>query len=305
MKMKKLIKTLCIVFGGIICLFSQNKEVSATTMLGDLNGSNKIELADVQISLKAALNIVSLDSDKQIIADVNEDGALNLKDTQLVLMRALNIIDTFDLVYVDNVTISKSSATINVGETLSLTATAYPSNAFNKQISWSSSNNKIATVSNGVVKGVGAGVATITAKVGNYSATCEVTVKNYNTSSSNDYKYAKMAMSVIYDNLKNPYSLVIHSASAYTAWDGSRTVVINYSATNSFGGRVASYIRAGEAVERLYYPDYQIELGKNSYLSVSTFNGTVTVGTGDYCNNLDVNTIWSTDVGTFTYYRGL
>ena len=62
-----------------------------------------------------------------------------------------------------------------------LTATVLPSNATNKSVSWSSSNSKVATVSStGVVTGVEAGTATITATAKDGSgrkATYKVTVK--------------------------------------------------------------------------------------------------------------------------------
>ena len=60
-----------------------------------------------------------------------------------------------------------------------LNSTVLPPNATNKNIVWSSSNQKVAVVQNGRVTPVGAGTAIITAKTsaGGYSATCTVTVK--------------------------------------------------------------------------------------------------------------------------------
>lgn len=83
-------------------------------------------------------------------------------------------------VTVSGVALNKKVATINVGKKVTVKATVTPANADNKTLVWTSSNTKIATVSNGVVKGVKAGRVIITAKTtdgSNISATCTVTVK--------------------------------------------------------------------------------------------------------------------------------
>lgn len=90
-------------------------------------------------------------------------------------------------VAVSGVALDKKVATINVGKTVTVKATVTPANAANKTLAWTSSNTKIATVSNGVVKGVKAGRVVITAKTtdgSNISATCTVTVKQPVTSIS-------------------------------------------------------------------------------------------------------------------------
>ncbi len=80
---------------------------------------------------------------------------------------------------VTNITLNKTTATVETGKTIALTATVKPDNATNKTVIWSSANTAIATVdNNGLVTGVSAGIATITAKTedGGYEATCVVTV---------------------------------------------------------------------------------------------------------------------------------
>ena len=74
------------------------------------------------------------------------------------------------------ITLSPTSSTLNVGNTLQLTATPVPAGASLTGLTWLSSNNAVATVNNGMVTAVAAGTTTITAKVGNISATCSVTV---------------------------------------------------------------------------------------------------------------------------------
>ena len=71
--------------------------------------------------------------------------------------------------------LDKKTATVYAGKTVTLKAT---SNDKDAKATFTSSNTKVATVSStGVVKGVKAGTATITASYGNAKATCKVTVK--------------------------------------------------------------------------------------------------------------------------------
>lgn len=79
---------------------------------------------------------------------------------------------------VTGVSLDKATASIEVGETVTLTATVTPSNADDKSVSWSSSNTSVATVSGGVVTGVSQGTAriTVTTTDGGFTAYCDVTV---------------------------------------------------------------------------------------------------------------------------------
>jgi uncharacterized protein YjdB len=82
-------------------------------------------------------------------------------------------------VAVTGVSLNKSSTTITVGNTETLTATVAPSNATNKNVTWSSGNTSVVTVNqNGQVTAVSAGsaVITVTTQDGNKTATCTVTV---------------------------------------------------------------------------------------------------------------------------------
>ena len=79
-------------------------------------------------------------------------------------------------VAVTDVTLSQSTLSLTIGSSASLTAKVSPDNATNKTVTWSSSKSSVATVSNGTVKAVAEGTATIMAKAGGKSATCLVTV---------------------------------------------------------------------------------------------------------------------------------
>ena len=75
------------------------------------------------------------------------------------------------------ISLDKTSLSLDEGESETLTATVSPSDATDKTVTWTSSDKKVATVSNGKVTAVKAGTATITAKTSNgKTATCTVTV---------------------------------------------------------------------------------------------------------------------------------
>lgn len=77
---------------------------------------------------------------------------------------------------VTSVTLDKTALELTVGDTATLTATVTPDTATDKNVTWTTSNDKIATVKNGTVTAVSEGEATITAKAGDVAATCKVTV---------------------------------------------------------------------------------------------------------------------------------
>ena len=82
---------------------------------------------------------------------------------------------------VTGVTLDQTDLTLFTGQSEQLTATVTPDNATNKNVTWSSNDDTIATVdNNGNVTAVAAGTATITVTTedGSHTATCTVTVKD-------------------------------------------------------------------------------------------------------------------------------
>ena len=78
---------------------------------------------------------------------------------------------------VTGVRLDETSANMTVGETTTLKATVEPATATNKAVTWSTSNDKVATVNGGVVTAVGEGTTTITVTAeGNHTASCTVNV---------------------------------------------------------------------------------------------------------------------------------
>ena len=86
-------------------------------------------------------------------------------------------------VLVAGITLDKTELDMTIDdEPVTLVAKVTPDGATDKTVTWSSSNEKVATVdANGKVKAVGNGEATITAKAGDKTATCTVKVTVFAT----------------------------------------------------------------------------------------------------------------------------
>ncbi|MDE6017301.1 MAG: Ig-like domain-containing protein, partial [Muribaculaceae bacterium] len=84
---------------------------------------------------------------------------------------------TAKTIEVTGITLDVTEKTIVVGETLTIKATVTPENATDaKNVVWTSSDESVATVKDGVVTAVAIGKATITAEAGGKTAKCVVTV---------------------------------------------------------------------------------------------------------------------------------
>ena len=139
----------------------------------------------------------------------------NYGDSVLVIEK-----DTDENFYVENlkwayptkITLSKTSATIKVGESLSLKATS--DSALDISFTWSSNNNSVASVTkDGKVYGNKAGSATITVKSKNgITAACKVTVQNKaNNPDSGEVKQNGASSSNISANDYYTWSSVVKS----------------------------------------------------------------------------------------------
>jgi uncharacterized protein YjdB len=86
---------------------------------------------------------------------------------------------TKKMILVTDITLSESSLELEVGNTGTLEATVIPDNASNGNVIWSSSDEAVATVTDGVVTAVGEGTSTITCSAADGSGktvTCKVKV---------------------------------------------------------------------------------------------------------------------------------
>ncbi len=136
---------------------------------------------------------VSWTSNNESVATVDSNGnvkglkegsatiTVTTKDGSKTATCKVTVSKPVSTIAVTGVSLNKTSLSLTVGESQSLSATVSPSNASDKSVSWKSSNTSVATVDgSGNVKAVKAGTAkvTVTTKDGSKTATCNVTVKS-------------------------------------------------------------------------------------------------------------------------------
>ena len=117
---------------------------------------------------------VDLDAQNTITVETNNSYDANLFGATLY-MKAGN-----EEIHVTGVSLNVEAGDVYIGKTRQLTASVLPLDADNRSVSWSSSDEGVATVDDaGLVTGVAEGVATITATTvdGGFEATFEANVK--------------------------------------------------------------------------------------------------------------------------------
>ena len=143
------------------------------------------------------------------------------------------------------IALDKTTLSIEQYKTEQLKATLTPAEA-TTVVLWSSSNSEVATVDNGLVTAVGVGEATITAKAGELTATCVVTVTEPKAISASE---AKAIAETNGSNEVGPYVVrgyVTRIETAYSAQYGNITFWI---ADSKNGGDVFNLYRVVPVAE--------------------------------------------------------
>ena len=134
---------------------------------------------DLQVSVTRSSAAIMLVLDCSSSLQSDGDKFTEMKSHAKAFIETLaGVMDEVHLA--SGITLSQHTLTVNAGTTAQLVATVSPSNASNKSVTWTSSNNSVATVDyNGVVTAISAGTCTITATArdgSGVSASCAVTV---------------------------------------------------------------------------------------------------------------------------------
>lgn len=172
---------------------------------------------------------------------------------------------------VTSVGLNKTSTTLAKGYKEALAATVAPSNATNKNVTWSTSNPKVATVdSKGVVTATGVGSAVITAKTVSQSkvASCKVTVNDITA----QYKPS---------NFKNQY-IEVKAVNSNTLRvtgkliNGSKYLLADV--TDVKTGSTLKNVMSQADANGMFSFDFQYNFNAGSY-NINVFEGDVQYGT--------------------------
>lgn len=164
-------------------------EVSSITLskssLSITEGDSVTITASVHPSNATDKSIIWSSNDTDI-AEVSESGVISAKVPGNCVITATanngkfascNLTVNERIIAVSSISLSESNISLTEGDEHELIATILPENATNKTITWASSKNSVATVTNGTITAVTSGSATITAITNNgKTASCVVNV---------------------------------------------------------------------------------------------------------------------------------
>ena len=205
-----------------------------------VNGNNMILTATVSPSNAANKN-VSWTSSNTSVATVSSTGVVTAKSVGTATItvttedgsKKATCLVIVEPIKVSQVTLSSNAISIINGNTMTLTAAVSPSNAENKNVTWTSSNTSVATVSStGVVtaKSVGTATITVTTEDGSKKATCLVIVEPIKVS---QVTLSSNAISIINGNTMTLTAAVSPSnaENKNVTWTSSNTSVATVSST--------------------------------------------------------------------------
>lgn len=151
-------------------------EGESTTLTAVVSPSNATDRnvrwssSDATVASVVNGKVTALKAGSATVTVTTEDGGRTASCRVTVKSKVVNV---------ESVSLNKSSVALIAGESVTLVVTVSPSNATNKNVSWHSSDESVATVSNGRVTALKAGsaVITVTAEDGGKTAICQVSVK--------------------------------------------------------------------------------------------------------------------------------
>ncbi|ANQ51740.1 T9SS type A sorting domain-containing protein [Flammeovirga sp. MY04] len=162
--------------------------ITVTPSQVTINDGQTVDLDETVAPENASNKRVSWTSSNESVATVDEYGVVTAIACGIANITATTLDGGFTAtsqvtvnIPVSSVSLVSSTLDLTVNDSYQLTATVLPANACTKEVSWTSSNTNVATISNsGRVMAIGTGTASITVNTmdGNFSSTVDVTVRS-------------------------------------------------------------------------------------------------------------------------------
>ena len=208
---------------------------------GYWNGGEVGTLGSQQANLAYGKSVVIINGEEQEITDDEQNGSgvgystLRNPNTYIGLgwdftnIWTINNGETFPYLQrekrVSTIALSKTTATMTIGETMTIEASITPQDADYKSLQWSSSNENIVTITEGVVTAIAEGTATISATAqdgSETSATCVISVSDNRASNPADFDnvvYMESFSAELGDNVELPILMKNQTAGDITGFD--------------------------------------------------------------------------------------
>lgn len=159
----------CEIQSGPVAVSGVNLSPTSLTLYTDTGATSSTLVATV-LPENATNKAVNWESSNPSVATV-DDGVVTSVGSGSATITVTTVdggytatcsVTVVPYIHVSSVTLDKESASTTVGNAIALTANVSPTDAANKNLTWSSNNTSVATVNNGSVSAVGVGQATIT-----------------------------------------------------------------------------------------------------------------------------------------------
>lgn len=181
-----------------------------------------------------------------------KEGITRITATAVNGKKSASCLVTVSPIYAASITLDKKIAEITIGTPLTLTASILPSNTTNQEITWTTSDSSIATVSDrGIITGKAYGIAKIKAALKNISATCIIKVNGVDGSKT--YETGAKYEGALGNEKRNGIGTLTKSngTSIKGTWSNnvllSSTAVVTFKNGDVYTGRYTGYIKSGKA----------------------------------------------------------
>lgn len=161
----------------------EGQETTIVTTVQPDNATDKTLVwssSDAEVATVADGTVKAAKAGKAVISIKSNDGKATTEVEVTVTEPVVEETEEVDTtVYVSAIKAEKESCTVTVGKEETIVVTVEPEDAADKTLAWSSSDESVLTVADGIVKGVKAGKAVVTVKSndGKAETTVEVEVK--------------------------------------------------------------------------------------------------------------------------------